>query len=364
MKVTLETKVLKDLTTRAMKGVGKNESIMRTCWLGIKCEDGVLSMTSWDGENYLVVSEDKIVCDNFKVTVTAEKFAQLISKTTTDKISLELKDKYLKVKGNGDYKLELPVNDEGELDNYPEIVFDTKKKSALTKIKLSSVVWAIEGNKISLAKTPEVPHLMCYYFGDEVLTTNNTTAAMSSINVFGNPIMLKSELVNLIATMENEEINVYTDKEKILFETPKTKILGYFNEGKEEFEENIKDALKQLFDEPSPASCSVETDKLLGILDRIMLFVKTKEEGIRVLFTKTGIQFYNKENSVNELLPYVTSDNFVSFEVKLQLDVLKDLISNVCDDKCYIQYGLDGMLKFGKEKRHHLLTVLADEVQV
>lgn len=360
MKVTLETKVLKDLTARVMKGVGKNESIMRTCWIGIKCQENTLSMTAWDGENYLVVSEDKIVCDDFKVTVTAEKFAQLVSKTTSDKITLELKDNYLKVKGNGDYKLELPVNDEGELDNYPEIVFDTKKKG--TKIKLSAIVWAIEGNKISLAKTPEVPHLMCYYFGDEVLTTNNTTAALSNINVFGQPIMLKSDLVNLVATMENEEITVYTDKDKILFKTPKTTILGYFNEGKEEFEEGIKDELKQLFDEESPASCSVEKDALLGILDRIMLFVKTKEEGIRVLFTKNGIQFYNKDNSVNELLQYATSENFVSFEVKLQLDVLKDLINNVCDDKCYIQYGLDGMLKFGKEKRHHLLTVLADEV--
>lgn len=360
MKVTLETNVLKDLTARVMKGVGKNESIMRTCWIGIKCQENTLSMTAWDGENYLVVSEDKIVCDDFKVTVTAEKFAQLVSKTTTDKITLELKDNYLKVKGNGDYKLELPVNDEGELDNYPEIVFDTKKKG--TKIKLSAIVWAIEGNKISLAKTPEVPHLMCYYFGDEVLTTNNTTAALSNINVFGQPVMLKSDLVNLVATMENEEITVYTDKDKILFKTPKTTILGYFNEGKEEFEEGIKDELKQLFDEESPASCSVEKDALLGILDRIMLFVKTKEEGIRVLFTKNGIQFYNKDNSVNELLQYATSENFVSFEVKLQLDVLKDLINNVCDDKCYIQYGLDGMLKFGKEKRHHLLTVLADEV--
>lgn len=360
MKVTLETKVLKDLTSRVMKGVGKNESIMRTCWIGIKCQSNTLSMTAWDGENYLVVSEDKIVCDDFKVTVTAEKFAQLISKTTAEKVTLELKDNYLKIKGNGDYKLELPVNDEGELDNYPEIVFDTKKKG--TKIKLSAIIWAIEGNKISLAKTPEVPHLMCYYFGDEVLTTNNTTAALSNINVFGTPIMLKSDLVNLVATMENEEIMVYTDKDKILFKTPKTTILGYFDEGKAEFEDSIKDELKQLFDEESPSSCTVDKDQLIGILDRIMLFVKTKEEGIRVLFTKTGIQFYNKENSVNEILPYLTSENFASFEVKLQLDVLKDLINNVCDEKCYIQYGLEGMLKFGKEKRLHLLTVLADEV--
>lgn len=361
MKVTLETKVLKDLTTRVMKGVGKNESIMRTCWIGIKCQDNTLSMTSWDGENYLVVSEDKIVCDDFKVTVTAEKFAQLISKTTSEKITLEMTDKYLKVKGNGDYKLELPVNDEGELDNYPEIVFDTKKKG--TKIKLSAIVWAIESNKISLAKTPERPELMCYYFGDEVLTTNNTTAAMANINVFGSPIMLKADLVNLVATMETEEITVYTDKDKILFKTPKTTILGYYDEGIEQFESEIKNELKELFDMKSPASCSVNKDDLLGILDRIMLFVKTKEEGIRVLFTKNGIQFYNKDNSVNELLPYVTSENFVSFEVKLQLDVLKDLINNVCDDKCYIEYGVEGMLKFGKEKRHHLLTVLADEVQ-
>lgn len=360
MKVTLETQVLKSLVARVVKGVGNNESMMRTCWIGIKCSNNELSMTAWDGENYLQVIEDKVLCDDFKVTVTADKFSQLINKTTSEKITLELKDKYLKIKGNGDYKLELPVNDEGELDNYPEMVFDIEKAKK-KKIKLSAIVWAVEGNKVSLAKTPELPHLMCYYFGEQVLTTNNITGSMSAIDIFGEPIMLKSDLVNLVATMENEEIDVYINNDRIAFETPKTMIIGYCNEGKAEFEESILEGLQSLFSEKLPSSCTVEKDKLLGILDRIMLFVKTKEEGVRVLFTKEGIQFYNKEQSINELLPYAESEKFVSFEEKLQLDVLKDLVNSVCDDKCYIQYGAQGFLKFGKEKRQHLLTVLAEE---
>lgn len=362
MKVTLETKVLKDLTSRVMKGVGKNESIMRTCWIGIKCQSNVLSMTGWDGENYLVVREDKVLCDDFKVTVTAEKFAQLVSKMTSEKMTLELTDKYLKVKGNGEYKLELPVNDEGELDNYPEIVFNKKKP---TKIKLSSIVWAIEGNKISLAKTPEEPSLMCYNFSDAVYTTNNVTASLSNIDIFKEQTLLRDDLVNLIATMENEDINVYKEDNKILFETPKTTILGYYNEELEQYtQQQFEEGLKELFDMKLPASCVVDKVELLGVLDRILLFVKTKDEGIRVLFTKNGIQFYNKEQSVNELLPYKESKNFVTFEVRLQLDVLKDLINSISGDECYIQYGEGAMLKFGKEKRYHLLTVLDDEKQV
>lgn len=360
MKVKLETKLLKNLVTRAMKGVGNNDSMMRTCWIGIKCANNELSMTTWDGENYLQVIEDKVMCDDFKVTVTADKFAQLISKTTCENVTMELKDKYLKIKGNGDYKLELPVDDEGELDNYPELTFDTAKAQKL-KIKLSAIVWALEGNKLSLAKTPEIPYLMSYYFGDSVLTTNMTTGSMSEINVFGQPMLLKADLVNLVATMENEDIQVYVLGDRIAFETPKTLIVGYCNEGKEEFEENTLEPINELFSTEQPASCVVDKAQLLGILDRILLFVKTKEEGVRVMFTKEGIQFYNKEQSINELLPYVESKKFVNFEEKLQLDVFKDLINSVCDDKCYIQYGNEGYLKFGKEKRHHLLTVLADE---
>ena len=360
MKVTLETKVLKNLVQRVMKGVGNNESIMRTCWIGIKCKDNTLAMTAWDGQNYLQVSEDKIACDDFKVTVTANMFSQLISKTTSENVTLELKENYLKIKGNGDYKLQLPVNDEGELDNYPELVFDYKKAKS-TKIKLSAIVWALEGNKISLAKTPELPHLMCYYFGDKVLTTNNTTAAMSVIDVFGSPIMLNADLVNLIATMENEEITAYVLDDKIALTTPKTTIIGYCDEGLAEFEDGILEGLQELFGQECPAQCVVEKDKLLGILDRIMLFVKTKEEGIRVMFTKQGSQFYNKEDSVNELLPYKESKNFVNFEEKLQLDVLKELVNAVCTEDCHIGYGNEGYLKFGSEKRQHLLTVLAEE---
>lgn len=360
MKVKLETKLLKNLVTRAMKGVGNNDSMMRTCWIGIKCANNELSMTTWDGENYLQVIEDKVMCDDFKVTVTADKFAQLISKTTCENVTMELKDNYLKIKGNGDYKLELPVDDEGELDNYPELTFDTAKAQKL-KIKLSAIVWALEGNKLSLAKTPEIPYLMSYYFGDCVLTTNMVTGSMSEINVFGQSMLLKAELVNLVATMENEDIQVYILSDRIAFETPKTLIVGYCNEGKEEFEENTLEPLNELFSTEQPASCVVDKAQLLGILDRILLFVKTKEEGVRVMFTKDGIQFYNKEQSINELLPYVESKKFVNFEEKLQLDVFKDLINSVCNDKCYIQYGNEGYLKFGKEKRHHLLTVLADE---
>lgn len=361
MKVKLETKVLKNLVNRVMKGVGNNDSMMRTCWIGIKCANNELSMTAWDGENYLQVIEDKVVCDDFKVTVTADKFAQLVAKTTSEHITLELKDKYLKVKGNGDYKLDLPVDDEGELDNYPELTFDTAKAKK-SKIKLSAVVWAIEGNKLSLAKTPETPYLMSYYFGDAVFTTNTATASMSAIKVFEEPMLLKSDLVNLVATMENEDIQVYVLDDRIAFETPNTLIVGYCNEGKEDFEENALEPLKELFSIEQPSSCVVDKAELLGILDRILLFVKAKEEGVRVLFTKDGIQFYNKEQSINELLPYVESDKFASFEEKLQLDTFKDLINSVGGDKCYIQYGNDGYLKFGKEKRHHLLTVLAETV--
>jgi DNA polymerase III sliding clamp (beta) subunit (PCNA family) len=100
MKVTIETKLLQELTNRVMKGVGNNDSIMRTCWIGIKCENNVLSMTAWDGENYIQVRQDKVICDDFKVTVTANTFAQLISKTTSENISMELNENYLEVKGN------------------------------------------------------------------------------------------------------------------------------------------------------------------------------------------------------------------------------------------------------------------------
>jgi hypothetical protein len=230
----------------------------------------------------------------------------------------------------------------------------------MSKIKLSAIIWAIEGNKVSLAKTPERPSLMCYYFGKDVLTTNNTTAAMTNVQVFKEPILLKAELVNLVATMETEDIQVYKDETRIMFETPKTTILGYYDEGKQDFEDSILEPLNNLFNTPSTSSCSIEKDKLLGVLDRILLFVPTKEEGVRAMFTDKGIQFYNKSNSVNELLAYSESKNFQPFEVNLQLDVLKDLIVSTCGEKCFIEYGNAGYLKFGKEKRHHLLTVLGE----
>ena len=58
--------------------------------------------------------ESIAACDDFELTVTAETFNKLIAKTTKEEVELIVNDRYLEVKGNGKYKLELPVNEEGD----------------------------------------------------------------------------------------------------------------------------------------------------------------------------------------------------------------------------------------------------------
>ena len=116
MKLTLKTEKLKEMVSRAVKGVGNNKLIPITSLMAIEVKDNVLTLITTDATNYLYIIEDKVIGDDFYAVVDANVFAKLISKMTCESVTLEITSGVytLVVKGNGDYKMY--VSDDKELD--------------------------------------------------------------------------------------------------------------------------------------------------------------------------------------------------------------------------------------------------------
>ena len=69
--------------------------------------------------------------EDFYVVVQVEQFSKLIGKMTCETISLEVNDGILNVKGNGDYKIELPLDEEGNTIQFPDPVAKVKTSKGI-----------------------------------------------------------------------------------------------------------------------------------------------------------------------------------------------------------------------------------------
>ena len=120
MKLTIGTTKLQDMVARASKGVGNNKLIPITGLICIEVKDNKLTLITTDATNYLYIMDDKFVNDDFYAVVDANMFAKLISKMTCENIVLTVSDGVVAVKGNGNYKIELPLDENGQPIKYPD----------------------------------------------------------------------------------------------------------------------------------------------------------------------------------------------------------------------------------------------------
>ena len=120
MKLILNTGLLQTMVAKSMKGASCNKMIPITGLMAIQLKDHKLTLITTDATNYLYITEDKVDGEDFYVVVQADMFSKLVSKLTCENVTLVVADNTLNIKGNGNYKIELPLNEDGELIKYPD----------------------------------------------------------------------------------------------------------------------------------------------------------------------------------------------------------------------------------------------------
>lgn len=303
MNLRVATKTLKEMTAKAVMGASNNKLIPITGLLSIMLEDGVLSITSTDAMNILVVMEHDVGGEYFEVVVQADIFSKLIGKLTSEYTSLEVADYTLFIKANGSYKIELPLDEEGELISFPQYEFKIESQST---VKLSDLKSVLKVNKAAVADTMEIPYLTGYYCGEQVLTTDTYKICSNDIKLFEQIVLLPSDLMNLLSLLDQEEIIVYHSGNKISFATKNIYIRGT---ELDDIEDYPVESILGFVQQSMPGACQVDRKELLSVLDRFSLFAKPFESnGVYVTFTQEGINFGSKGNSAVEILPYLQKD--------------------------------------------------------
>ncbi len=360
-KLEISTATLQSMVSKAVKGAGNNKLIPLTGLIEIQLEKKVLTLTTTDATNYLFVKEEKVSGDDFFVTVAIDTFSKLISRMTSDKCSLELKESSLEVKGNGTYNIELPLDEEGKLIKFPNPVEKMGKlpKKPTTKIQLATIISIINSVKPSLADTMDTPCYTGYYVGDEVVATDTYKIAAMKLNLLGSNHLISREMMELLSVMTEDTIDVYIVDNTMLFTTKNCIVYGTELDGIDDY---AIDAINGLVETTFGSMCKVSKTVLTALLDRLSLFVGTYDKNsITLTFTKQGMMVSSKASTGTELLPYIESKKFKDFVCSIDIEMLSAQVKAQTTDNIELWYGENNAIKFVDGNVTQIVALLEDE---
>lgn len=350
MKFTISTTKLKELGSRAVKGVGNVKDVPVTCWVAIEVFDNKLTLITRDTTNYLYLVENGVVTEDgedFYAVVDANVFFKLISKLTCEKVTLEVDGFSLIVHGNGTYKLVIQTDEEGEKVKYIDPIENLDMSKAVTKeFNRTTIQVIFETIKPALGLPNEVPEGSCYsgyYVGQNVVATNSIKIASMAVPMLDSPKLISSQLFNLLSVMNNEKIEVYIVDDEVVFSTADCVIYGRFMSGIEDY---AIDEIMELVNSDFVSFCSVPKKEFLQSLDRLSAVVGVYDnDAVFLTFTQNGLQVSSKSTDSVEIISYSASEDFHPFMCAIDIQTLIDEVKSINNDMIELYYGRDNGIK-------------------
>lgn len=356
MKLTIKTQKLQSMASRAAKGASENKILPITGMIAIQQQANVLTLITTDTSHTLKVVADKIEGEDFYAVVPVDVFSKLVAKTTSENITLTMKEDSLEFKGNGTYKIALPMDEEGTVI-FPDYQFE--KLSEGSVINLTTIKNVLTVNKASVAKNVDSPCLCGYYFGEKVITTDQNVICFNDINVLGEDVLVSPEMVELLALNTQEKITYYRNGDYMLFETPDVLVYGPTHEGVDLFP---VDDINAYLDQAFPSKCKLPKNSLQNVIDRLSLFIEPYDKnGAHFTFTKQGLKISSKQSNSVETLTYVQSTDFSPFICCVDIPMLKSQIDAIPDDDVEMWYGHESAIKLTSGKVTQVISLLEDD---
>lgn len=361
MELKIKTSTLKDMVAKAVKGASCNKLIPITSLMAIRLQNNVLTLITTDASNYLYIKQDKVDGDVFYVVVEVETFSKLIARMTCENITLLLTDNSLQVKGNGNYNITLPVDENGNAIKYPDPYAEIKLEGEGKDIHLSTVQAILNSIKPALAVTLEIPCYTGYYLGDTVVGTDTYKIASMDTKVVNEEMLISPETMNLLAVMTSEKIQMDVQDNIIVFSSPDCIIYGTKMEGIEDFG---YDKISSLVEEKCPSSCKMSKSTLLQVLDRVSLFVSQYDKNsITLTFTAQGLQVSSKKENGVEIIPFIESSDFKDFVCEIDITMLMSQVKAQASDAVEMHYGNDFFIKMIDGNITQVIALLQQETE-
>lgn len=345
----IKTEELVKSVGKAYKAVGNNKIIPITQMFGIKLSEGKLVLCATDSFNYLytqtVVDDTE---EEMDVCVNADIFNKLITKFTCENTTIELKDNYLLVKGNGEYKLDLLLDEEGNAYNFPyKTAPDKVEVEEVETIKFKDL--KAYGEK-SLAQTMEEPTLIAYFTNGELgISTDRNIMTLLRKGITKKPLTLRSKFVDLLTDMKEKVkfanwTNETTGEVNLLVSDGETYIFSKVNGIVEDYPfEAINDLI---INSEFTVKGKINVKELSNILERISLVVTPYDSNVIDLKLVNGELFISSVKSTGiESIKLSEADTAATWAGKIDIEMLKSQLSTFTNETIAIYLGNDTCVK-------------------
>ncbi len=351
----IKTSELQELVSRASVGSVSNKLLPITSLMEIELVGGELKLATTDGSTYLYVKQSGVDGEDFKVVVETSRFSKLVKKITSDYIYIDLQEKYLNVKGNGEYKIELLFDNGGEI-NYPNPLGALELVNPRT-IKLADINSVYDALKSSRAMTTKVMSLTGYCFGKRAVTTDGYIMSGVDINMFNNQCLLSESVLNLVCRAPGDKMQVYFVENSVVFESPTYVVYGELMDDSDYPTENTIDTLLSA---TASNKCDVSKTRLLNALDRLELFVSMDDRGIVLNFNEDSLMITTALGSGAEYIPYRDGVKDVVQQNVVNIDFLITQLKSMPDDLVTIEYGDNRKIRLVAGNVTKILALMAN----
>ena len=362
-KLKLNTVKFSEMLSRALKCASNNKNMPLTSMIGITLRDNTLYLHTTDMTNHLIIKQDNIEGDDFDIAVDLDVFSKLIPRITSEFIELSIKDNLLKIKGNGEYTIELRLDDEGNLIRFPDIEFNQDTQDTVASmftINSTAIDMILANNKPSLDKEDAI--YGNYYVGDRVVSSDSIILCAYDNKLFDyQDVLVSRELMDLLGTFIEDEINVLvliTHTGKITFTTDTTVLTGDVSDSVEDY--NIE-MINKWLDTSFDATCTLPKQAIINTLERIALFINEFDNrAVKLYFNDSKVQISSKQSSGVENIKYLDCEDAVDYECIVDVDLLLQQIKSVRSDKVTIEYGNDTCLKITEDYVIKLVSTMIE----
>ena len=351
----INTKDFKEVCSTILSTIDSSKLSTYTETLELEVKDKILFLNVTNGEYFVSVKFTLDEDYNFHASVNASLFLKLISAITTEKISLECKDKYLEVKANGIYKIPFIFEEDDTLLKLPEITIENPTTSF--KISGSILNSILLYNSKEVSKESYTKPVQQMYYVDEKGCLTFTSGACVNYFQLEKPIkaLFNQRLVKLFKLFKDDMIDFtlgYDTIEeditqlKVKFETKDICLTAITGCNDDLIQTVPVDIIRGRAEFEYPYNIVFNTKELLEAVNRLMLFsdkydVKYLKPFGYLEFKKDIINIYDRNKENVESIKYKNNEENTKEEYSLALDLanLKSILSNISEEYITMSFG-------------------------
>lgn len=353
--IKLKTDVLKDLVTKASKGVSIDALIPITNFMCIKLVNGLLEVITTDSTNYMYAESLVDGVDEFYVVVPTDIFIKLVTKITSEYIALDITDNILTIEGNGKYKIPLSLDEDGSVIKFKDPMKDIEVLDDLVYLDVEELRNVIKALKPSLYTNNNIPCLTKYYFGACVLTSDKDQVGCYSKSLTPEPVLLSQYMLNILDVITSDTIAYAKTDKYVILKADGVTMCGICDDDVNTFP---VDAIEGILNLDLTSNCKVRKNDLVDVLSRVALFIGIYDDNSIIFnFNEDGVEISSTASNGVEYIEYVGLSNYIPFSCKIDCNMLLKQIKAYPNDVLDIYFGHDAVIGFKHKELRQLLAL-------